>query len=51
MKFFELLLIVLVLAAALFAWVHHETLTNILLPIFQNISNGLTFAQVAEIKR
>jgi hypothetical protein len=47
MKFFEVIVIALVLAAALLAWAHHETLTNILLPIFQNISNGLTFKMVA----
>jgi hypothetical protein len=47
MKFFELIIIALVLAAVLLAWTHYETLTNILLPIFQSISNGLTFKTVA----
>jgi len=46
MKLFELIVIALVLAAALFVWAHYETLTNILLPIFQSISNGLTFKMV-----
>jgi hypothetical protein len=47
MKYFELIVIILVLAAALLAWANHETLTNILLPIFQSISNGLTFKMAA----
>jgi hypothetical protein len=41
MKRFELAIVALVIVAILFTWHHHEAFTNVLMPIFRNIADGL----------